>query len=146
MLARVLRRRWPARWLAVALLVMGGGAPPGARGDEAPGARPPSIVRVTAPARPRVGAPGEIRVTYRAPRGNVTAVILTTEDVDGPLLRRATRQREFNVIATAFGREDGELAVPLTLASVGRKRVTVVLVTDERAESDPLVVELDVDP
>jgi hypothetical protein len=110
----------------------------GAARDDAP-----VIVDVRAPPRLRVGAAGEIRLTYRAPRGDIVAVVQTVEDVDGPGLRRSTRQRRFDVIARAFGREEGELALPLAFETPGRKRVVVALVTDEAETSDPAEVEVE---
>jgi hypothetical protein len=65
---------------------------------------------------------------------------------DGPGLVRASRQRELSVVGRAFGYEAGELRVPVAFASPGRKRITLTLVTEERDESDPAVVELDVVP
>jgi hypothetical protein len=47
------------------------------------------------------------------------------------------------VIARAFGRETGELTVPLAFDRPGRKRVVVTLVTDERDESEPAEVEVE---
>ena len=81
---------------------------------------------------------------YRARRANVVAVIQVVEDLDGA--RRATRQRELGVVAAAFGREAGDLLVPLDFVTPGRKRVVLTLVTDEREESEPASVELLVVP
>ena len=50
------------------------------------------------------------------------------------------------MVARAFGREEGELLLPLTFVTAGWKRVTLTLVTDERERSDPAVVELEVLP
>lgn len=106
----------------------------------------PVIVGLTAPPRLRVGTSGEIRLTYRAPQANVVAVVQTVEDLDGADVRRSTRQREVGVIARAFGREAGDLPVPLSFGSPGWKRVTLTLVTDEREESDPATVEIEAIP
>ena len=140
-------RSRPRRVLAglLALLVGGltGHPPPRGEAAELPA---PAIVSVAVQARPRAGAPGEARIAYRAPGANVVAVVQTIEDLDGPVLRRTARQRQINVLVHAFGREAGEVAIPLAFATPGRKRVTHVLVADERVESDPAVVEVDVEP
>ncbi len=104
----------------------------------------PEILHVAVLGRLAVGHRAEARLTYRAPWGNVVAVVQTVEDLDGA--RRATRQRELGVIAAAFGREAGDLLVPLDLLTPGRKRVVLTLVTDEREESEPASVELEVAP
>jgi hypothetical protein len=104
----------------------------------------PEILHVAVRGRLVAGQAGEARVTYRAPRANVAAVVQTVEDLDGP--RRATRQRELSVVAAAFGHEAGEMAVPLLFATPGRKRVVLVLVTDAREKSEPASVEIDVLP
>lgn len=104
----------------------------------------PEIVYVAVPGRPAVGRQAEARVTYRARRANVVAVVQVVEDLDG--VRRASRQRELGVLAAAFGREAGELTVPLAFESPGRKRVVLTLVTDEREESEPASLEIDVAP
>jgi hypothetical protein len=102
----------------------------------------PEILDVAVFGRQAVGRRGEVRVTYRAPRANVVAVVQVVEDLDGSL--RGSRQREFGVIAAAFGREAGELTVPLEFETPGRKRVVVTLVTDEREESEPASIEIEV--
>ena len=133
-----------ARARVVAVLLLGialGGSP-----SAADPATLPRITSVVAPARLRVGAPGEMRLGYRAPGGNVVAVSQVIDDLDGPPGRRSTSQREFGVLARAFGLEAGELTVPLAFGSPGWKRVTVTLVTDEREESDPVVVEVEALP
>ncbi len=107
---------------------------------------PPVIVTVAAPPRLGVGMPGEVGLVYRAAQANVVAVLQTIEDMDGPPAQRATRQRAINVIARAFGRETGELRIPLAFQTPGRKRVTFVLVTDEREESEPVEIEVDATP
>jgi hypothetical protein len=94
--------------------------------------------------RPAVGRRSEVRVAYRAPRANVMAVIQAVEDLDGA--RRASRQQEVGVVAAAFGREAGELSVPLDFETPGRKRVVLTLVTDEREESEPESIEIEVAP
>ena len=106
----------------------------------------PEIVDVRAPSRLPVGVAGEIRLIYRASRANVVAVVQAVEDLDGSGVRRSTRQREFGVVARAFGREAGELAVPFSFGTTGWKRITLTLVTDEREESEPTAVEIEVIP
>lgn len=105
---------------------------------------PPEIVNVAIPGRPVAGRAVTALVSYRAQQGNVVAVIVEVEDLDGP--SRVTTQREISVIAAAFGREEGELSVPLGFATPGRRRVTFTLVTDEREESDPASIDVDVGP
>ena len=134
---RRMTRRAPA--VACLLVMLLGGAL--ARADDADR---PEILSVAAPDRLVAGHPGQMRLSYRAPRGNVVAVIQVVEDLDGP--SRATRHRELGVIAAAFGREAGDLLVPVAFATAGRKRVELTLVTDEREESDPATVELEVVP
>jgi hypothetical protein len=129
------RRRLSALALLATLLLLGGAV--GA--DEADR---PEILHVTVLGPLAVGRPAELRVAYRARRANVAALVQVIEDLDGP--HRATRQREFSVVARAFGLEAGELVVPIAFGTPGRKRVVVTLVTDERAESDPESVEVDV--
>jgi hypothetical protein len=109
----------------------------------------PVIVDVAVPPRLHAGVPAEIWLAYRAPLANVVAIVEVVDHIDGPdgpTLVRASRQRELSVVGRAFGYEAGELRVPLAFASTGRKRITLTLVTDERDESDPAVVELDVVP
>lgn len=106
----------------------------------------PVILQVSVPPRVRAGEASAIRLAYRAPAANVVAVLQALEDLDGPLGARATREREVGVVARAFGRESGELLLPLTFVTAGWKRVTLTLVTDERERSDPAVVELEVQP
>jgi hypothetical protein len=106
----------------------------------------PWIVRIEPPGRLRAGQVGELRVTYRAPAGNVVAVLEATEDLDGPPTARATREREVSVVARAYGFRRGALVWPLAFATPGWKRVTLTLVTDERELSDPEVLEVDVAP
>jgi hypothetical protein len=139
-------RRRPA-WagLAAVLLLVGATA----RADEAD--RPeiddadrPEILNVAAVGRMAVGRAGQARITYHARQANVSAVVQEMEDMDGA--RRVTSQREIDVVAAAFGREQGELVLPLTFAAPGRKRVTFTLLTDERNESDPVSIEVDVAP
>jgi hypothetical protein len=104
----------------------------------------PEILNVAIRGRLVVGQAGEARVTFRARRANVAAVVQAVEDLDGA--RRATRQRELSVVAAAFGHEAGELAVPLVFATPGRKRVMFVLVTDAREESESASIEIEVAP
>jgi hypothetical protein len=107
-------------------------------------AKLPEILDVSVVGRPAVGRRCETRLAYRAPRANVVAVVQVVEDLDGA--RRATRQVEISVVAAAFGREAGHLTVPLDLETPGRKRVVLTLVTDEREESDPASIEIEVAP
>jgi len=102
------------------------------------------IVTVVAPARLVVGRTATFTVVFRAPAGNVVAVVQTTEDVDGSRLRLASRQRRVGVIAQAFGREEGQLPIPGRFDGAGRKRLTFILVTDDGDESDPWTLEEDV--
>jgi hypothetical protein len=104
----------------------------------------PEIVNVAVVGRLAPGQAAQARVTYRARQANVSAVIQVVEDLDGP--RRASSQREIDVIARAYGRETGELVLPIAFATPGRKRVAFTLLTDERIESDPVSVVVDVGP
>ncbi len=106
----------------------------------------PEIVRVVAPPWLRVGTEGEIRLTYRARQANVVAVVRAIDDLDGPVASRSTSEREFGVIARAFGRETGELTVPVSFTTPGSKRVTLTLVTDERELSERAVVDVEALP
>jgi hypothetical protein len=106
----------------------------------------PWIVRIDPPVRLQAGQAGELRVTYRAPRANVVAVLEATEDLDGPAMGRATREREVSVVARTYGYRRGELVWPVAFATSGWKRLTLTLVTDERGLSDPVTVELEVAP
>jgi hypothetical protein len=119
------------------LLLIGGGA-------AAEDADRPEILHVAVSGRLVAGRAGQVRLTYRAPQANIVAVIQVSEDLDGA--RRVTSQREIGVIAAAFGREEGDLVVPLAFATPGRKRVVFTLLTDEREESDPTSVDVDVGP
>jgi hypothetical protein len=86
-----------------------------------------------------------IAAFYRqVPGDDVLGPMYPAEDLDGA--RRATSQREIDVIAAAFGREQGELVLPLAFTTPGRKRVAFTLLTDERDESDPVSVDVDVAP
>jgi hypothetical protein len=115
----------------------------GARGSAEEADRP-EILHVTVPGRLTVAGAAEARVAYRARRANVVAVVQVVEDLEGG--RRTTRQRELGVVAAAFGREGGDLLVPLAFTTPGRKRLVFVLVTDEREESEPASLEIDVAP
>jgi hypothetical protein len=137
------RRLRPAGACLALLLLLGVIA----RADE--GDRPeiddadrPEIVNVAVVGRFVVGRAGQARISYHARRANVAAVVQEIEDLDG--VRRATSQREIDVIAVAFGRAQGELVLPLAFATPGRKRVTFTLLTDERNDGDPVSVEVDV--
>jgi hypothetical protein len=131
-----MRRRLPATALLAALLLGGGvGA------DEADR---PEILHVAVPRDLAAGHVAEARITYHAPQANIVAVIQVVEDLEGA--RRVTAQREIGVIAAAFGREEGDLVVPLEFATPGRKRLVLILLTDEREESEPSSVEVEVLP
>jgi hypothetical protein len=132
-----------SRWLRSALLVAALLAAVGARGADRD---LPWIARIDPPARLRAGQGGELRVTYRAPRANVVAVLEAAEDLDGPATGRTMREREVSVVARAYGYRRGELVWPLAFATPGWKRVTLTLVTEERGLSDPVAVELEVAP
>jgi hypothetical protein len=135
---------WPSRrWAGGlgALALVGIGVAPGVPAAEDP---PPVIVTVSIPPRLVAGVPLDFVVVYRAPRANLVAVDQTVEDLDGPLFRRTTRQRRIGVIAQAFGYQAGELRIPVAFAGAGRRRLTVVLVTDDGVESDPRSIEVDI--
>jgi Trk K+ transport system NAD-binding subunit len=127
----------PAAAYLVAMLLVG--AAVGA--DEADR---PEILHVAVPGRLIAGHSAQARLTYRARQANVVAVILAIDDLDGP--RRVTSQREIGVIAAAFGREEGDLVLPLGFTTPGRKRMVFTLLTDEREESDAVAVEVEVAP
>jgi hypothetical protein len=130
--------RPPGRALALIALLAAAIPAPGAEGDR------PAILRLALPARLPVGVVGNLRVVFRAPRGDVVALVVETEDLDG--VRRATRQREVNVLARVYGRESGDLVAPLWFATPGRKRVSVSLVTESREASEPAEAEMDATP
>ena len=132
-----MRRRCPLWACLVALLLIGGTA-------GAVEADRPEILNVAIPGRLVAGQAVAARITYRARRANVVAVIQVIEDLDGA--RRVTSQREVGVVAAAFGREEGDLVLALGFATPGRKRVVFTLLTDEREESDPARIEVDVAP
>lgn len=131
-------RRRPLASAGLATLLLAGAL---AGADEADR---PEILHVAVPRQLVVGQRGEARVTYRAPGANVVAVILAVEDLDGA--RRVTSQREVGVVTAAFGREAGDLVVPVAFATPGRKRIVVALVTDERQESEPASIDVEVAP
>jgi hypothetical protein len=131
-------RRRPLASAGLATLLLAGAL---AGADEADR---PEILHVAVPRQLVVGQRGEARVTYRAPGAHVVAVILAVEDLDGA--RRVTSQREVGVIAAAFGREAGDLVVPVAFATPGRKRIVFTLVTDERQESEPASIGVEVAP
>jgi hypothetical protein len=131
-------RRRRLAWAGLAALVLIGGA---VRAD---GADRPEILNVVVTSRLVAGRAGQARLTYRAPRANVVAVVQTLEDLDGP--RRASSQREIGMVAAAFGHETGDLVVPLVFATPGWKRAVFTLLTDERVESDPASVDVEVAP
>jgi hypothetical protein len=143
----VSRRRpvWGGLAILAILLLFAGVA----RADEADqpdtdDAGRPEILNVAVVGRLAVGRAAQARVMYRARQANVSALIQVVEDLDGA--RRVTSQREIDVIAAAFGREEGELVLPLVFATPGRKRLSFTLLTDERDESDPVSVDVDVAP
>jgi hypothetical protein len=139
------RGRWRAASIGLAVLLLGGIAR--AQETDRPeidDADRPEIVHVAVVGRLAVGRSGQARISYRARQANVAAVVQEVEDLDGT--RRVTSQREIDVIAAAFGREQGELVLPLAFATPGRKRVAFTLLTDERNESDPVSVDVDVAP
>lgn len=107
-------------------------------------ADPPEILHVAVPGRLVAGQAGTARITFRARRANVVTVIQVLEDLDGA--RRVTSQREVSVVAAAFGREEGDIVLPLVFANPGRKRMVFTLRTDEREQSDPARIEIDVAP
>ena len=117
-----------------------------APGPAAPDDAIPAITSVAAPRRIRVGAAADVRVSFRAPRGDVVAVIQEIDELDDAGAPRATRMREFGMVAQAFGREAGELVLPVSFTLSGRKRLTFTLVTDQRETSDPASVEVDAVP
>jgi hypothetical protein len=125
-------------WACLAALLLLGG---GAGADEADR---PEILHVAVPGRLIAGRSGQARVTYRARQANIVAVVQVVEDLDGA--RRVTSQREIGVVASAFGRDAGDLVVPIAFVTPGRKRVVFTLLTDEREESDPVSVDVDVAP
>lgn len=106
----------------------------------------PTIVAVDAPARLQVGRTGHVRLAYRAPQANVVAVVQAIEELGGPVAPRTTRQREFRVVAQAFGFEAGELSVPLAFERAGQKRVTLTLVTDDGGASETVAIVVVVEP
>ena len=139
------RGRWRAASIGLAVLLLGGIAR--AQETDRPeieDADRPEIVNVAVVGRLTVGRAGQARISYRARQANVAAVVQEVEDLDGS--RRVTSQREVDVIAAAFGREQGELVLPLAFTTPGRKRVTFTLLTDERNGGDPVSVEVDVAP
>ena len=79
--------------------------------------RRPEILSVAFLGRLTVGQAVTARLTFRAPRANVVAVIQILEDLDGP--RRVTSQRQVSVVAAAFGFEEGDLSLPIEFASTG---------------------------
>ena len=104
----------------------------------------PEILNVAVPGRLVAGQAGTARITFRARRANVVTVIQVLEDLDGA--RRVTSEREVSVVAAAFGREEGDIVLTLVFASPGRKRMVFTLRTDEREQSDPARIEVDVAP
>ena len=132
-----MRRCLSASALLAALLLLGGAV----AADEADR---PEILNVAISGGLVAGRAAAARVTYRARQANIVAVVRIVEDLDGA--RRVTSQREISVVAAAFGREEGDLVVPLAFATPGRKRVVFTLLTDERVESDPANVVVDVAP
>lgn len=119
-----------------------------AQGQPAP-RRPtglPVIVDVQVPDRLRIGTEAPVTLRFQAPGADVVAVILAVEDLDGGIVGRSTRQRELGVIARAFGLAAGELVVPLSFQTPGRKRVILTLVAEDRALGEPVSVEVEATP
>jgi hypothetical protein len=106
----------------------------------------PVIQHLAAPARLAPGATGELTVAFVAPRGDVVAMVVTVEGLEGPLWQRDTSQREVSLVTTAYGRESGRVTWPLRFPSAGRRRIQVALITEAREASDPAAVEIDVGP
>ena len=131
-------RRCRLAWVYLVALLLVGGPAGAVEADR------PEILNVAIPGRLVAGQAGTARITYRARRANVVAVIQVVEDLDGA--RRVTSQREVGVVAAAFGREEGDLVLALAFATAGRKQVVFTLLTDEREESDPARVDVDVAP
>ena len=144
------RRRpgWAALAIGLVLVAHVAGADGTEEPEEPEVERPevdrPQIVHVAAPSYLTVGRADTVRLSYRARQANVAAVVMVVEDLDGA--RRASSQREIDVIPAAFGREQGELVLPLAFATPGRKRVTLTLLTDERFASDPESIDVNVAP
>ena len=138
-------RRWLA-WTCLAVLVLLGSLARAQDTDrpQIDDADRPEIVNVAVVGRLSVERAGQARIAYRARQANVASVVLEIEELDGP--RRVTSQREVDVIPAAFGREQGELVLPLAFTTPGRKRVTFTLLTNERDDGDPVSVEVDVAP
>lgn len=132
--------------VGVAILLLLAGIAHGEQADQPDidDADRPEILNVAVVGRLAAGRAAQARVTYRARQANVSAVVQVIEDLDGT--RRATSQREIDVIPAAFGHEQGELVLSLVFATPGRKRVSYTLLTDERNESDPVSVVVDVAP
>jgi hypothetical protein len=130
----------------LAAILLGGTIAPRAVADTEDPDRLPWISEVVAPQRLRVGQAGEVRLTFRAPDANVVAVLLELEDLDGPVIRRASRARAVGVVTQAFGRVSGALAVDVSFTTPGAKRITLRLVTDGQAAGDPKSTDLEVQP
>jgi hypothetical protein len=67
----------------------------------------PEILQVAVPRGIVAGHSAQARLTCHVPLGNIVAVIQVVEDLEGA--RRVTTQPEIDVIAAAFGREEGDL-------------------------------------
>ncbi|HSE96387.1 MAG TPA: hypothetical protein VLD61_10865 [Methylomirabilota bacterium] len=128
-----------------ALLLAGAGLPRPVPGNEDPD-QLPWIAEVVAPRGLRVGQVGELRLAFRAPEANVVAILVELEDLDGPVIRRASRARAVGVVTQAFGRVSGALAVDVSFTTPGAKRITLRLVTDGQAAGDPKSTDLEVQP
>ena len=137
---------WRPAWICLAVLLLVGGIARAQETDrpQIDDADRPEIVNVAVVGRLAVGRAAQARIAYRARQANVAAVVQEIEDLDGP--RRVTSQREVDVVAAAFGREQGELVLTLAFTTPGQKRVTFTLLTDERNDGDPVSVEVDVAP
>jgi hypothetical protein len=145
--------RW-GRGLARAclgVLLLLGGLAHAEEGDQPETGRPeiddadlPEILSVVVVGNVSLNRAGQARIAYHARQANISAVVLEVEDLDGA--RGASSQREIDVIPAAFGREQGELVLPLAFTTPGRKRVRFTLLTDERNAGDPVSVVVDVAP
>jgi hypothetical protein len=139
-----------ARVCLAALLLLGGlvhaeeGDQPETDRPEIDDADLPEILSVVVVGNVSLNHAGQARIAYHARQANISAVVLEVEDLDGA--RGASSQREIDVIPAAFGREQGELVLPLAFATPGRKRVRFTLLTDERHAGDPVSVVVDVAP
>ena len=106
---------------------------------------PPEIVNVAVVGRPSAGRAVTARVTYRAQQGNVVAVIVRRSRIwTGRAASPPSGRSAWSPRRSAARRASSSL--PLGFATPGRRRVTFTLVTDEREESDPASIDVDVAP